>query len=242
MTRNMVFTSAGDHTNFHELWTHPYAKPNYDIFVVYYGDNIQQCEKYKSKVQWIDQHKGSKFQNFLWFYRNHPEILDQYDYFFILDDDLVFWTLDMNQMFSIAREHELAICQPSFLPESIISHKITLQNDTTFLRYTNFVEVTCPLFNKEALMRAMRVMDDSLIGFGIDYLMIWANGMYEKNKYAIVDRIGCVNPTQECKKIARREMYQVLDFDSEKARWETYAEKIGCPLEFPRKTHSFMLL
>jgi hypothetical protein len=82
----MVFTSAGDHTNFHELWNHPYVNSDYDIFVVYYGDNHHQYEKYKSKVQWIDKHKGSKFQNFFWFYQNHPEILDQYDYFFILLD------------------------------------------------------------------------------------------------------------------------------------------------------------
>lgn len=242
MTRNMVFTSAGDHTNFHELWTHPYAKPDYDIYVIYYGDNLHQYEKYKQNVQWIEQRKGSKFQNFFWFYRNHLEILDQYDYFFILDDDLVFYTLDINQMFSIAREYELSICQPSFLPESVVSHKITLQNDATFLRYTNFVEVNSPLFNKEALINTMRVMDDSLIGFGIDYLMIWANGMYEKNKYAVIDMIACVNPTQECKKIVRREMYHVFDFDSEKDRWDSYAEKIGCPPEFPHKSYAFVLL
>lgn len=242
MTTNMVFTSAGDNTNFHELWVHPFVKSDYDIFVVYYGDNHHQYEKYKSKVQWIDKNKGSKFQNFLWFYQNHPEILDQYDYFFILDDDIIFWPLDINQMFSIAREYKLSICQPSFLDESVLSHKITLQNNTTFLRYTNFVEVNTPLFNKEALINAMNVMDDSLIGFGIDYLFIWMNGMYKKNKYAIVDIVGCINPKDEQKKIIKREMYLVENFESENDIWKKYAEKIGCPKFYPHVCYSFVPL
>lgn len=238
----MVFTSAGDHTNFHESWSHPYVKSDYDIFVVYYGNNNKQYEKYKKNVQWIDKHKGSKFQNFFWFYQNHPEILDQYDYFFILDDDILFWSLDINQMFSIAREYELAICQPSFLPEYVLSHKITLQNDATFLRYTNFVEVNSPLFNKEALINAMRVMDNTLIGFGIDYLFIWANGMYKKNKYAVIDMISCINPKDEQKKVAKREMYLVENFDSEKDRWKKYAKKIGCPELYPHSCYYFVPL
>jgi len=238
----MVFTSAGDHTNFHELWSHPFVKSDYDIYVVYYGDSHQNYEKYKSNVQWIEKHKGSKFQNFLWFYQNHPEILDQYDYFFILDDDILFWPLDINQMFSIAREYELAICQPSFLPESVLSHKITLQNDTTFLRYTNFVEVNTPLFNKEALINAMKLMDVSLIEYGVDYLYIWANGMYKKNKYAVIDMVSCINPTPNQKKITNREIDYADPKNMKSKIWEDYASKIGCPELYPHTCYSFVPL
>lgn len=238
----MVFTSAGDHTNFHELWSHPYVKSDYDIFVVYYGNNHHQYEKYKKNVQWIDKHKGSKFQNFFWFYQNHPEILDQYDYFFILDDDILFWSLDINQMFSIAREYELSICQPSFLPESVLSHKITLQNDATFLRYTNFVEVNTPLFNKEALINAMKVMDDRLIEYGVDYLYIWANGMYKKNKYAVIDMVSCINPTPNQKKITTREIDHADPKNMKNKIWEDYAKKIGCPELYPHTCYYYVPL
>jgi hypothetical protein len=52
----------------------------------------------------------------------------------------------------------------------------------TLLDYTNFVEVNTPLFNKVALFGLMRYFDRSLIGYGIDYLYIWANGLYKKDK------------------------------------------------------------
>lgn len=237
MTRNMVFTSAGDNTNFHELWCHTNIKSDYDIFVVYYGNDNNNYETYKNNVQWIDKHKGSKFQNFYWFYQNHPEILEQYDYFFILDDDIIFYTLDINQMFSIAREYELSICQPSFTKESKISHAITLQKESTILRYTNFVEVNTPLFTKEALVNAMNVMDSSLIEYGVDYLYIWANGIDKKNKYAIIDMITCTNPHDNQKKIKIREIDTIDPKKIKADLWRNHCKKIGCPQEFLSVTH-----
>ena len=52
---NLVFTSAGDNTNFDELWLAP--ERNYKVWVVYYGDNDEIYEKYKSKVDYIERRK-----------------------------------------------------------------------------------------------------------------------------------------------------------------------------------------
>lgn len=162
--RNFVFTSAGDNTSFDTLWINDDIK--YDIYVIYYGNNEENFNRYKSKVKFVEKRNGSKFQNFKYFYETYPEIINTYDRFFILDDDIIFKVEDITNMFKLSREYNLEICAPSFSRNGHISHKITEHKPNTILTYTNFVEVNVPLFSKNALDKLMAVFDYSLIGWG----------------------------------------------------------------------------
>jgi hypothetical protein len=197
---NLVFTSAGDNTRFHELW----PGEGYDIYVMYYGDSDENYETYTSIATYIEKRKGSKFQNFRYFYFKYPEIISRYSRFFILDDDIVMTASDISRMFQISRDHSLDICQPSFSNESIVSHSITKHKPGCLLQYTNFCEVNTPLFSRQALDSLMNVLDPILIGWGIDYLFIWANGIDRKDAYAVVHAVQCVNPHK-----VKRELYNI---------------------------------
>ena len=100
VNKNLVFTSAGDVTNFDALWLDSERK--YDVWVVYYGDNEEIYQKYKDKVDYIEKRKGSKFQNFSHIYKSKD--LSQYERFFILDDDIIISTEDINKMFMISEK------------------------------------------------------------------------------------------------------------------------------------------
>ena len=56
-------------------------------------------------------------------------------------------------MFSISKKYNLWICAPTFknTPDCKISHPITISKEKKEMRYTNFIEVNTPLFNKYAL-------------------------------------------------------------------------------------------
>jgi hypothetical protein len=45
--KNLVFSSVGDNTNFHNLWL--YKNRNYDIYVIYYGNDEEKYNMYKKK-------------------------------------------------------------------------------------------------------------------------------------------------------------------------------------------------
>ena len=51
------------------------------IYAIYYGDDDNNYNKYKECVCYIEKRKGSKFQNFQYFYKKFPEIIEQYDFF-----------------------------------------------------------------------------------------------------------------------------------------------------------------
>jgi hypothetical protein len=240
MTTNFVFSSVGDNTSFDDLYIG--NNMNYDIYVIYYANDDNIFNKYKSKVTFIEKRKGSKFQNFKYFYEKYPEIINKYDYFFILDDDIIIDVPRINEMFSIAKQYNLSICGPSFKSGSIISHAITKRRQNILLSYTNFVEVNVPLFNKKALTNLMKILDYSLIGWGIDMLYIWCNGLYKQNTYAIIHKIGCINPHPKNKKNKKRELYLLKNAHRRAQIWNTYAKKIKCPTRFIFKTYKSIKL
>ena len=214
---NLVFTSAGDNTNFYDYWFD--NNRNYDVFCVYYGNNNNNYLIYSNIVDKIWNRKGSKFQNFNYIYTNFANLFDKYERFFIMDDDIIISTDNINKMFDISKEYNLWICQPSFTYESKISHHITKHNTDNILRYTNFIEVNSPLFSKYALDIFMLYYDPILVEWGVDYLYIWALGNNIKNKYAIIDSILCTNPCDIDKKNKNREFNNVSNSQNQILLW-----------------------
>jgi len=224
--KNMVFTSAGDNTKFFNWWLSD--SQDYDIYLYYYGNNDETYNKYASKVHYAKKGKGSKFQNFYKFYKENPEIIQGYDYFFIVDDDIEIKASDINDLFKTASKYDLQICGPSFSRDSKVSWPHTLHRDR-ILTYTNLVEVNVPLFSKEALKELMAVYDPVLIGWGIDFLATWANGLYMKKSYAIIHKVHCRNPKDSMKNDDKRELYKIKGADKREEVWNKYAYSIGCP-------------
>ena len=201
VSRNMVFTSAGDNTEFIKWWCTDKENQQYDIYVFYYGKSDENFKVYESHVKHIEKSEGSKFQNFYKFWTQYPDIINNYDRFFILDDDIEITSKDINEMFKLSNEYNLEICGPSFSKESHVSHPITKHIPILILSYTNYVEVNVPLFTRSALDNLMKWYDPILIGWGIDILYIWANGLDKNKSYAIIHKIQCKNPHSKEKKI-----------------------------------------
>ena len=230
---NLVFTSAGDDTNFDELWLDKNRK--YDVWVTYYGDDDELYEKYKSKVDYIEKRKGSKFQNFHHIYTTKN--LSKYKRFFILDDDIIISTEEINKMFKISEEASLWICQPSFDHKSKLGWIINKHRKEYYLRYTNFVEVNTPLFTKGALSKLMDHYSPELVEFGVDYLYIWANGLEERKKYAIIDSVQCHNPynTEGGDKLSQ----QGMSLEDRVKVWEHYRKELNIP-QWEHKIHQYV--
>jgi len=235
--KNIVFTSAGDNTDFHTNWLGD--NRNYDVYCVYYGENMDNYNKYKSVVDKIWQRKGSKFQNFNYIYSLPDNIFSKYDRFFIMDDDIIISTDDINKMFLLSEKYDLWICQPSFTNTSKISHPITLYNPGNIMRYTSFVEVNAPLFSKKALTKFMDKYDPILIGWGIDYLYIWANGDTIEDKYAVIDCIQCINPHDNAKPSNKRELNNIKNVDMRKIYWNDIKNKYNI-IEKPHVTYKII--
>lgn len=190
--KNILFTSINNDTNFYNLWLD--ESRNYDICLCYYGS--QKNKEFEKYADYYFENKGSKFQNFYYIWNTYP-FIKNYDNYFIVDDDIIINTSEINKLFDIMNKYNLWILQPSFKKISKISHQITKQKINNFIRYVNFIEVNTMMIKKEQLQICMEIYDPILVGYGIDWLFIWKLGQYHKNKYAIIDTISCVNPKRK---------------------------------------------
>ena len=100
-----------------------------------------------------------------------------------------------------------------------------------------------PLFTKVAMENLMRVYIPELIGWGIDYLYMWANGLEKENFYAVINAVGCINPDDNAKLITGRgrELNLIPNVNNRAPIWHAYADKLGIPKIYTHKTYFTIL-
>jgi len=114
------------------------------------------------------------------------DLLDTYDWIWMPDYDVQLEQGEIERMFGIAQEYNLNICQPSLTRDSYHSFPLVLNDPTKFMRYTNYVEIMCPLFKSEALKKVLWTFTITYSGWAQDFL--WARELnYER--LAIIDDI-----------------------------------------------------
>lgn len=222
--RNLLFTSAGDNTEFYKYWLD--KKRDYDIFVCYYGNNNQH--PYLKYSDYYVARKGGKFDNFYHFWNLNatdlPFNIKDYDRYFILDDDIIISCEDINKLFIVMEKMNLDVLQPSFdLHKSKLSYTFNISRPNHFLHFTNLIEVGVMMFNKKSLEKCMEMYEPSLItGYGLDYFFIWCLGKDKEHNYAVIDFIKCINPkTNE----SNREIYKLESIDESVKKWKIITEK-----------------
>lgn len=176
--KNLILTAVGDNS-LHKNWIS--QNPNFDLYLIYYGDTLN---KYKEDATHYLQRKGNKYLMFYDLITYQKEIFDSYDRVLIMDDDLYTETKHLNKFFEIFEENKFELAQPSII--GWFTHEITLHDPKWAWRCTNFVEIMCPCFSRNALNLCKETFIESEIGWGIDWAWTKILGN-PKDKIAIVD-------------------------------------------------------
>ncbi len=187
-SKYLVFTSAGENAKLHH-WLK--GSRNFDLWICNYGN---ENNKYKILSDYYIERKGGKFPNLHYAYQHWQSILNHYKAIFVVDDDIIINGSDISRLFEILDQYDLWLLQPAYNPIGKLSHPITNINPYTFLRYTNFVEVGCPLFRQDKLDTFMKIYDPVLVGYGVDYWFMNVLGPKINGKVAVVDAVPCINP------------------------------------------------
>jgi Protein of unknown function (DUF707) len=216
--RNLIFTSAGNHAALHRWLS---GRQSFDLWVTHYGD---RAGSYQDAADYYNERKGSKFQNLHFAYQQWPELFARYDYVFAMDDDIIIEGGDIERLFELARKLQLWVCQPAFSPRGRISWPITTVRPTCRYRFTNFVEMTCPLFDQTKLATFMGVYDPVLVGYGMDFWFLHTMGAELSGRVAVIDEIVCINPHERVKG-GIREIDRLQPKPQRLAVWEAIKER-----------------
>jgi hypothetical protein len=216
---DLVFTSAGPHGRVAQ-WLD--GKPAFDLWITDYGG----CDPAALEAaQYTASRDGSKFQNLYDAWQTAPAVFAGYEAVFVLDDDIRIDAAGINRLFEVRREFDLTVLQPAYDPEGKISHAVTRARPTARLRFTNFVEVTCPLFRRDSLELFLRQYDPVLAGYGIDWWYCELLGAGRPDRLAVVDEVECLNPSDAAK--GGREIDRLQGYLARKQAWEAVKQERG---------------
>lgn len=244
--KNAVFVPVGKDSLHRQLLK---GDADFDLHLLIYDGSYN---KFCNDSDFIACDAGYKMDMTYRYLHRHPEFLEKYEYFFLMDDDIVISTEDVNRLFSMMREYKLKIAQPS-LVMSYYTYKHTAFHPFYILRYTNFVEMMMPCFSRDALKVVLPTFEQKIRWCGIEMhwpVLIGSN----HNDMAIVDAVSAkhTRPVQSWNSLSQLqqenylkkhnlswsiEMYGGLpldnvDFEGKQAFDEirTYCEKIKLDL------------
>jgi hypothetical protein len=108
-----------------------------------------------------------------------------------------------------------------------------------FFRYTNFVEMTCPLFLVSALAAFLDRYDGSLRGYADEWWFLWALGANKNAVAGIADCVTIINPHNFLKPGGYGEVELQAERSILRLYWLAAMEKYGMK-EWPAKTLSYV--
>ena len=101
MNKNLIISSVGDNS-LHEKWIT--NEKNYDIFLIYYGNNDEIYEKYKNNCDYIVRNSGEKGKIYFNFVKNNLEKIKNYEVIWQPDDDIDIDVTSINNLFKIHKK------------------------------------------------------------------------------------------------------------------------------------------
>lgn len=189
MRRNLIISPVGNQS-LHKNWLN--ENQSYDLLLTYYGDSDEIFEDYKKDAILVIRDKGPVGQLNYKAISNNLELINKYENIWLPDDDIDTNYEHINQLFDVHKQYKLWLSQPSI--KGYVSHGIELQHDNLILRYTNFVEVLCPMMSIETLTKLYHTYDMNDSSWGLD--LLWPKILgYPIDRIAIIDMV-CVEHTR----------------------------------------------
>jgi hypothetical protein len=183
MNKNLVIVCAGD-LSLHNKWLD--ESKNFDLAIIYYGNSDEIASQYENHSSFFVKQKGHKWHMIKNFIKNNYNIIKNYNYFWFPDDDILSDVISVNSLFEINHNFKLSLSQPSLC--GYVSYEIEKKQPNTILRFTNFVEIICPVMDFKTMMLLLDTFDLNESGWGLDYLWPKMLGT-PTNKIAIIDEI-----------------------------------------------------
>lgn len=227
----LIYTSAGLNANVAQWASSP--DRSYDIWITNYSDTPNHLREFADVY---NESKGAKFPNLKKIFEEHGSTLSRYKAIMVADDDIIISPKKLNALFRMIEEQDAWIVTPAFSKFGKISHTTTERRLTSKYRYTNFAEVTCPIFRTDMLLSFMQVYDPEIKGYGVDWWYLNHLGANIRNKIVISDYHYCINPRDFKKVGGIREIDKVSNRETRTSKWDQKKRELGIN-SFPKEVY-----
>jgi hypothetical protein len=213
---NLVIVRAGD-SSLHRGWGADQPGCGFDLIVSYYGSDPSAFRlPYERRV---DQ-RGGKWDGLFALFRQRPDLLQRYQYFWLPDDDLDADRKTIEAIFANMRRLDLDVGQPSLTLDSYFSHLPFLRCDSFEFRFVDKIEIMAPCIRAGILLKMLPLFERSMSGFGLDAL--WTRlGADNRRKSAVFDNLSVRHTRPVGTALAKVMLEKGLTPEAEYAQLET---------------------
>lgn len=183
--RNAILMPAG-RDSLHRQYLDGMA--DFDLHLMVYDDSF---DKFRNDTDYVVCQQGYKMDMAYNYIESHSWFLDEYEYVFLVDDDIRMTASSVNKLFDVMKDYNLKIAQPA-LTFSYGTYDITMHDPTCILRYTDFVEMMMPCFSRDALLKVLPTFKEKVRWQGIEFhwpLLISTN----HKDMAVIDEVSAVH-------------------------------------------------
>lgn len=214
---NLVIITCGQ-KSLHQLWEKNHkTDSNFDLALLIYDDSSYN-DINSTNAKFTQKSKGIKFKLFNQFLKENPNVIDEYEYFLLFDDDLLCTVDDLSNFFNIIKKHNFDLSQPSLTQDSYYSHIPTVKHDNSYYRLTNYVEIMCPAFSQRFLKEVMPIFDEIEFGIGWGMEQYWFEFLENyKGISKFLGKVGIIDAVsvKHTKPPGSGTFYKDIDFGSE---------------------------
>ncbi len=179
----LVVLRCGD-ASLHPSWLAAETGPrNWDLHLSYFGA-VPNRYGGEAGGETISFEKGPKYHGLLEFMESHLDLIKQYDYVAMPDDDLQFTLGNWSQVFSLVERSGAALAQPSLDRRSFWMHDLVLRRKRFLYREVDFVEVMTPVFKVDFLLELYKHFNLNKSSWGLDFL--WSTLAKQSSRKIVV--------------------------------------------------------
>lgn len=218
--KNLIIAPCGNSsTVFATDWLQNAEAKEFDTCLLFYHAEIKNPTLYEG-VEYFYHLKDFKFKmihNLLTAVA--PNLLDEYEYFYFIDDDVTFNTAAINRMFAMSKLFDTWVSQASLSQDSFCSWPILKNKPSCVLRFVGQVEVMAPLFSRGALQQCLVSFNENKSSWGMD--SVWPKILgYPTNKLAVFDDVVMVHT----RPVGGGELYSKIKADPNE-EWDNIIKK-----------------
>jgi hypothetical protein len=174
----LIVVRAG-RNSLHRSWSY-LRRERVDVAVSTYDDTDWSGPD----ANFLHHAPGGEFFGIKKFLEAHPGLIDEYDYLWAFEDDLLLPYTSLVTVQALLAEFQFCLAAPSLSRESFFSWPITLQNDGVLLRGTDFVEIMAPIMSRDFLKLALPHFDENFSSWGYEWL--WRKFLSDRGSFAVI--------------------------------------------------------
>ena len=207
--KNLVMIAPGKNALYHtdcpkwnsKKWEQNHLDHGFDMCILNYDDDCRYDDINTKSARFVVNKRHMKWRMVSEFFKNNPGVIDEYDHFMMMDDDIKTTPIEIEKFFHVFADEGFDLAQPGLSKPTHFTFQPTLKISGAKYHLTNMVEIMMPAFSQRILKETLVDIESLKFGLGWGLEGVWVTRFHDKNgitkfggKIGVIDCVDFSHP------------------------------------------------